>query len=112
MYSTQTIKEYSRVPIIAKKKIGARIDYRIKKNLNEFQTDDFIEELNMFCGSMNLKLSGFGYKNYSGIILGTDSERIFKEKVSSLKIWLAQKTHHVNMAHVGKVQPVSKIFFE
>ena len=112
MYNSQTVKEYSNLRRFRKKRIGARIDYRISGDLNEFQTEDFIKELNLFCLTSGLELSGFGYKNYSGIILGKFSERIFKRKVAHFKKWLALKGQHLKMVRIGKVQLVNNIFFE
>ncbi|GEM_PF-863131 len=112
MYNSKTIKEYSRIQRIKPSRIGARIDFRISAELNELQTEDFIKKLNGYCHASGLELSGFGYKNYSGIILGNFSEKIFKHKVSSFKMWFALQKNQIKMVRVGKVQLVSNIFFE
>lgn len=112
MYSLQTIQEYSAALPTKPTKIGARIDYRLIKELNEFETDAFTKELSEFCNSVGIELSGFGYKNYSGILMSGFSESNFRKKISRLKEWSILKNQQIKMLKIGRVQQVDDIFFE
>ena len=112
MYTKDTIREYSKAKKKVLKLVGARLDYKLTADLNEYETDSFIKELKLFCNSSGLQLSGVGYKNYSGILMGDLTPHALKLKIVNFKKWFALRNRDVKMARIGRVKFVNDIFFE